>query len=117
MLKECRRNRQCAHCGRLSHHRSLCPQLFGSGDHSYNVLPEVQKVVSTEAQTISGVVDEEKVMLTSTKQVLMQTATSIIKNIPGDILTYSPYDIGFWKPENIFNRATSKRSPSLLKSS
>jgi len=31
------------------------------------------------------VVDEEGVMLMSTKQVLMQTATSTIKNISGDI--------------------------------
>ena len=85
MLKDCRHNRQCAHCGRQSHHRSLFPQLFRNGDQSLIVLPQGQNVASTEAQTVSSVVDKEKVMLTSTKQVLMQTATSTIKNIPGDV--------------------------------
>ena len=84
MLKDCRRNRQCAHCSRFNHHRSLCSKLFNNGDQSSNVFPEVQKV-NTEAQTVSGVVDEEKMMLTSVIQILMQMATATIKKIPGDI--------------------------------
>ena len=84
VLKDCRRNRQCAHCSKLNHHRSLCPKLFNNGPQSSNVPPEIPET-NTEAQTVSGVVDEEKIMLTSTNQVLMQTATAPIKNIPGDV--------------------------------
>lgn len=79
VLKGCRRNRQCAHCGTLNHHRSLWSKLFNNGPQSSSVPPEK---VNTEAQTVSGVVDEENIMLTLTNQVLMQRATALIKNIP-----------------------------------
>ena len=83
MLKDCRRNRQCTHCGRLSHPRSLCLKLFGNGDENSTASSE-GRFDNTETQTVSGVVDDEKTMLTSTNQVLMQTATSTIWNTSGD---------------------------------
>ena len=81
MSKDCRRSRQCAHCGKLGHHRSLCAKLFGIESQRSE---EVRDDSSTEAQTVSSVVEGEKAMLTSSNQVLMQTATCTIKSISGE---------------------------------
>ena len=67
----------------MSHHQSLCPQLFGNGDQSSTASSE-ERVDPTETLTVSGVIDDEKTMLTSSNQVLMQTATSIIQNTSDD---------------------------------
>ena len=83
MSKDCRCNRQCTHCVRMSHHRSLCPELFGNGDQSSTASSE-GRVDPTETLTVSSVVDDKKTMLISSNQVLMQTATSIIQNTSGD---------------------------------
>ena len=72
MLKDCRRDRPCAHCNRPSHHRSLCLKLF---DPQSNPPPESQKV--------SNVINGKEMMLTSGSQVQMQTATSMVKNLSG----------------------------------
>ena len=69
------RDRVCAHCGKQGHHRSLCLKLFGNTDQRPN--PATQNTTTTtEAQNISNVVEE--MMLTSGRQVQMQTATSMV---------------------------------------
>ena len=73
----------CTHCGRLNHRRSLYPKLYGNGDGNYTASSE-GRVDNTETQTVSDVVDDEKTMLTSTNQVLMQTAISTIRNTSGE---------------------------------
>ena len=75
--KDCRRERACAHCGRRNHHRSLCPKLFSNSNQE---LP-------SEIQSISGAADPETTMTASSNQVLMQTATSTVKNIAGNSST------------------------------
>ena len=82
--KDCRRSRPCAHCGRLNHHRSLCSKLFGGVDQPSNRPRESPSIDQTEVQTVSGVNEEENMMLTSSNQVLMQTALSTVKNISGN---------------------------------
>ena len=72
LLKDCKRDRPCAHCNRPSHHRSLCSKLF-----------EPQSNPPPESQNVSNVIDAKEMILTSGNQVQMQTATSIVKNLSG----------------------------------
>ena len=62
VLKDCTLDRACAHCGkRKSHHRSLCQKLFKA------------PIEKTESN-----------MMASSNQVLMQTATVVVKNSQGN---------------------------------
>ena len=40
LLKDCQRDRLCAHCGTSGHHRSLCLKLFPSPDQNSNKAPQ-----------------------------------------------------------------------------
>ena len=65
-LKECTKERKCAHCGRSkNHHRSLCNQLFQQ---------------PAEMQNINNVNNVEGNAVDCANQVLMQTATTTVKN-------------------------------------
>ena len=67
VLKDCKVDRACAHCGRKdSHHRSLCNTLFQQ--------PPSPQIISAESSKTEGA------MIASTNQVLMQTATVTVKN-------------------------------------
>ena len=69
-LKECTKDRKCAHCGRSkSHHRSLCNQLFQQ---------------TTELQNINNVDKAEGTTVACANQVVMQTATTTVKNPQDD---------------------------------
>ena len=70
-MKECRKQRSCAHCSKHNHHRSLCPKLFSSEGRS-NV---------PEGHNDSSSSSTEGAMVTTGNQFLMQTATAKIKNI------------------------------------
>ena len=85
MLKDCQRDRVCAHCGKQGHHRSLCLKLFPNSDQRSN--PATQNTITTtEPQNISNVVEAEEMMLSSGSQVQMQTATSVVTNLLGSPL-------------------------------
>ena len=77
VLKDCKRERACAHCGRRNHHRSLCYKLF----------PESNEELPPQIQNISGATDSDVTMMASSNQVLMQTATSTVKNTAGSLST------------------------------
>lgn len=69
MSKNCTRNKICAHCGeRNQHHRSLCPTLFANCNPSPG-LSSIENVVETKPAD------------TSKTNVLMQTATTAVKNM------------------------------------
>ena len=71
--KNCTRNKICARCGkRNQHHRSLCPNLF------------VNKNPSPGLSSIEGVVETKPADMTKSN-VLMQTATTVIKNTEGNL--------------------------------
>ena len=78
MSRNCKRNRVCAHCGeRNQHHRSLCPTLF---------------VKSKTSSGLSSIIDNEaETQLTDTgttkTNVLLQTATTVVKNTHGESST------------------------------
>ena len=76
LLKDCKRDRPCAHCNKPSHHRSLCPKLL-----------EPHPDATPESQNVSNVTDAKEMLLTSGSQVQMQTATSTIKNLSGSSST------------------------------
>ena len=65
-LKDCTKDRVCAHCGnRKNHHRSLCSRLFQQ---------------TPEMQNISNVDKAEYTTTACANQVLMQTATTTVRN-------------------------------------
>lgn len=67
VLKECKVDRACAHCGKKgNHHRSLCSTLFQQTPSPQNISVESVK--------------PEGAMVANTNQVLMQTANAIVKN-------------------------------------
>ena len=73
MYKNCTRNKVCAHCGkRNQHHRSLCPTLFANNNSSLGL------------SSIEGVAEKKPTDMTKTN-VLMQTATSVVKNMEGNL--------------------------------
>ena len=76
-VKDCKKERACAHCRRYYHHRSLCPKLF----------PNNNQEPPSEIQNISGAADSETSIITSSNQVLMQTATSTVKSTSGNSST------------------------------
>lgn len=76
LLKDCKRDRPCAHCNKPSHHRSLCPKLLGSRS---DTIPE--------SQNVSNITDAKEMLLTSSSPVQMQTATSTVKNLSGSSST------------------------------
>ena len=83
MAKDCQRQRSCYHCGKTSHHRSLCSRLFTTNDG---------EVHDSELQTISARGDPEKAenegaTVACGNQVLMQTATATILKSPGNQAT------------------------------
>lgn len=70
-LKDCMKDRVCAHCGsKKNHHGSLCNHLFQQ-DH--------------EVQNISNVDKAEDATPACANQVLMQTASSTVKNPQADL--------------------------------
>ena len=85
MLKDCRRDQLCAHCGKPGHHRSLCLRLFPSTGQNLNTVPQTT-TVTTEPQNVSNIANIEKMMLSSSSQVQMQTATSVVTNSLGSPL-------------------------------
>ena len=80
MLKDCKRERACAHCGRHNHQWSLCHNLFPSSNQE--LLSELQSII-VELQTQTQLLS----IMVSSNQVLMQSATSIVKNIAGSLST------------------------------
>lgn len=85
LLKDCQRDRLCAHCGKSGHHRSLCVKLFPDTTQGSNTDPQNavsrNTDVTSEPQNISQ--DVEEMMLSSGSQVQMQTATSEVTNSSG----------------------------------
>ena len=88
MLKDCQRDRSCAHCGKPGHHRSLCVKLFPDASQGLNTNPQntmsQNTDITSEPQNISQ--DVEEMMLSSGSQVQMQTATSVVTNSLGSLL-------------------------------
>ena len=75
-LKDCTKNRACAHCGkRKSHHHSLCQKLF----------ERQTPLQTTESQNISTIDDIGSTLIASNSHVLMQTATVVIKDLQGNL--------------------------------
>ena len=72
VAKSSRRDRPCVHCNKPSHHGSLCPKLFN---------PQPNAPPLPESQNVSNEVDANVMMLTSSNQVQMQTATSMVKKL------------------------------------
>ena len=71
-LKDCTRDRACAHCGKKkSHHRSLCNNLFRQQSTERNAEQ------TTETQNVS--VNEG-----NDSQVMMQTATVMVKGLQNE---------------------------------
>ena len=74
LAKECKRSKVCVHCGEVNaHHRSLCPKKFKQSSsifatHEVNALME----------QISSL--DENALISSREFVLMQTATTEVKN-------------------------------------
>ena len=70
LSKNCAKEKICAHCGKKNdHHRSLCPTLFPNSDSSG---------LSSIEDTVEAKLNE----VTKTN-VLMQTATTTVKNVQG----------------------------------
>ena len=67
--KNCAKDKICAHCGNKNvHHKSLCPTLFPDSDSSLSSIED-----SVEAKPTEG----------TKTYVLMQAATTTVKNIKG----------------------------------
>ena len=68
-MKDCTRDRACAHCGRKkSHHRRLCNSLFRQQPTEQTTTGQ-----TTETQTISVSEDTDSSLVASSSQVMMQT--------------------------------------------
>ena len=77
-LKDCTRERACAHCGkRKSHHRSLCNSLFKQQNAERTT--EIQNITVGEGDDT-----HDTALVASSSQVMMQTATVTIKNLQND---------------------------------
>ena len=81
VMKDCRKQRICAHCGKTNHHRSLCPKLFTNTEGRTGT-QEVQNI-STQSSSDTT----EGVIVTCGSQVLMQTAIATIKNTSSNAST------------------------------
>ena len=76
-LKDCLKDRPCAHCGkRKGHHRSLCQKLFEQQPTSKQTV---------ESQNVSTIDETESALMASSKHILMQTATVIVKGLHGNL--------------------------------
>ena len=98
LLRECPSDRQCIYCKCAhNHHRSLCPEKFPKGENeAATVISEERPVVQVndasmqmqdneaktgnETKTASAQTNTEDACLTSGENVLLQTATTDIKN-------------------------------------
>ena len=84
LVKDCQRQKNCFHCGRNNHHRSLCSKLFTvtestpaePGLQTVNLLQTVNVHDNLEESTIKGA------NITCGNQVLMQTATTAVGRNP-----------------------------------
>ncbi|MCG8034488.1 MAG: DUF1759 domain-containing protein [Candidatus Thiodiazotropha taylori] len=73
LAKECKRSKVCVHCGEVNaHHRSLCPKKF---KQVTNNTPQEVNVLTEQSN-----VREENALISSGAFVLMQTATTEIRN-------------------------------------
>lgn len=73
---ECGVSKTCFYCGELnSHHRSLCPHKFGLKQRE-----SVQMADKLQEQGAVGGTEAENVLVSSGEMVLMQTATTHIRN-------------------------------------
>lgn len=76
-LKDCTRDRACAHCGRKkSHHCSLCNNLFRQQTAEQ----------TTEAQNISVNENTDSALVASSSHIMMQSATVTVKNSQDDTI-------------------------------
>jgi len=77
-LRDCTRDRACAHCGRKkSHHRSLCNNLFRQETTE-------QTEQNTETQNVSITENTDSALVARSSHVMMQTATVTITNSQDD---------------------------------
>ena len=76
-LKDCLKDRPCAHCGkRKSHHRSLCQKLFEQQPTSKQTI---------ESQNVSTIDEAGSALMASSRHILMQTATVMVKDLHGKL--------------------------------
>ena len=98
LLRECPSDRQCVYCKRThNHHRSLCPEKFPKGESEATiVISEERPVVEVndasfqmqeneaktgnEIETVNAQANTEDACLASGENVLLQTATTNVKN-------------------------------------
>ena len=78
-LKDCTRDRACAHCGKKkSHHRSLCNNLFRQQSTERNAEQ------TTETQNVSVNEGNDTALVASSSQVIVQTATVMVKGLQNE---------------------------------
>lgn len=75
---ECKSNKSCVYCGEYNkHHRSLCPKRSQTEQQSERVN------LSEEVESVEEDIVEENAMVSAGETVLMQTASSEVKNPNG----------------------------------
>jgi len=80
MVKDCQRTRNCFHCGKTNHHRSLSPRLFTAKDSQ----PFESGLQSLHISSNKEEPNSEAATVAYGNQVLIQTPTTTALNTSGD---------------------------------
>ena len=82
VAKDCQKQRSCVHCGKNNHHRSLCSKLFSNSEDK--PLESGLQAINRQDEVVNSNAKEATVVCGS--HVMMQTATTIVTNTPGNQL-------------------------------
>ena len=89
--RDCRNARPCFHCGRNSHHRSLCPVKFKPSGPSLNAGAKPFEAANTTVSTCDA---QGHTLSETNHNVLMQTAKVTVQNGHNTCMTRILFDTG-----------------------